>query len=614
MPSINPTRIAVASLLFAASSTLIGGQALAQHKWYQGGKDRGFQNSIPDFYQHQYFVGDPADKWQTWHPDATTYPKWGEAGGLCYQVALTNAVASWEPYGYKGATSAGTLVKDTWRTAYRKTVEDVVAADGNMQKYLDDRKTANGWKRRLMYNQYTMEKDGTGKYTGTVLTPSGKKIQQPDGAGGFKPVSVFDTYKRMMLNEASTTLLIERDPAKTYSETVWWTNYHAVTGAGFDGKTGEMFFADPDSNKGNRSAKAGYEAGSSESADAGDGGWVFHQTKRGEADVLKKYKFIDPTTGAEVADPKDGKKFTYLTLEDDGMGGLNIVKKDVGGAGGPLVAISKGDDENVNKRKYGAADADVPIPGRVKQAADPTGFNNYYGAFKIDNSAPDKAFTIKGSDDFDKAITDKGRYKDTVIKAMDIIHPAGFNELAKVNDGAGVTTEIKLASISTLPVDKIQLCSVNTAAQYDPSIDGHSFMASNGAVWEASFIDPADPLAADAMGNSLLGLGGWEFSLLSGEAMDGFTRGEEDIETSLNAFVRTDSDLVQFDLLMHSMEVTAIDDDLMPYTIEAFWSIQSYGFGETARGIQLGSFPQVPTPGAAGIAGLAGLLGLRRRR
>ncbi|MCG3121699.1 MAG: hypothetical protein GIKADHBN_00067 [Phycisphaerales bacterium] len=604
----------VVSLLFMAASTVAGESAWAQHKWYQGGKDRGFQNSIPDFYQHQYYKGDMADAYQTWYPDKTNYPKWGQLGGLCYQVALTNAVASWEPYGYKGATNADTLTEDKWRDAYRSTVEDVTKAGGDMQKYLDDRKAANAWKRRLLYNQYTMESDGAGGYTGTVLTPSGKKIQQPKKmGGGFETVSVFDTYKRMMLNEASVTLLVDRDDAKTYSDTLWWGNYHAVTGAGFDGKTGEIYFADPDSNKGNRSAKAGYEIGSSESADAGDGGWVFEETKRGEADPLKRFKFVDPVSGAEVADVKDGKKFTLLELEDDGMGGVKIVKNDYGGAGGPLVNIAKGADENINKRKYGAADKAVPIPGRPKQASDPTDFNKYYGAFKVDNSAADKAFTIKGSDDFDRNITDKGRYTDTRIMAMDVIHPAGLNELGKVKDATGVTTDIKLASISTLPVDRIQLCSVNTAAQYDPSIDGRSFFDSDGGMWTASFMWPTDPGVTDAMGNSLFGLGGWEFTLTMGDGLAGFTRGEEDIQTELVASIRTVSDLVQFDLLMHSMEITAVDDDLVPYTIGDFWSIQSFGFGGVDRGLQYGFQPEVPAPGTVGLA-LLGVAAMGRRR
>lgn len=601
--------VLVASLAFAAICTATGQHAQAQHKWYQGAKDRGFQHRIPDFYQHQFFIGDKGDAWQSKFPDKTTYPKWSLTAGYCYQVALSNGLASWEPYGYAGATSAGTLEKDTWRTAYRKTIEDVNAAGGNMQKYLDDRKKDNGWKRRLLFNQYTIDQANE-----TVMTPSGKKIQQPDGMGGFVPVSQFDVYKRMMLNEASVTVLIGRDGTKKYSDTVWWGNYHAVTGAGFDGKTGEMYFADPDSNKGNRSAKAGYEIGSSASADSGDGGWIFNQTKRGEADPLKRFTFVDPATGAEVSDPKDGNKFTYMDLVADGMGGTKIEKTDVGGAGGPLVVVGKGEDHNVNNRKYTAADKDVPIPGRAKPASDPTNFNQYYGAFKVDNSSPADALTVKGSDDFDRKITDKGRYTDTIFTNFDVIMPAGFNELAVVKDADGVKTKIELASIGTLPVDRIQLCSVNTAAVYDASIDGGIFSDSEGGLWSAAFIDPQDGMAIDGMGNPLVGLGGWEFSLVSGDGLSPFTRGEEDLQSTLVVDIRTAFDLTQFDLLMRSMDVHGYDEDEMQsYLIEGFWTIQSYGFDEVDRGLQTGINPVIPSPGAAAVL-VGGAIALVRRR
>ncbi len=602
-------RLAPQALVFAALSTLVGQQALAQHKWYQGPKDRGFQENVPDFYQHQFYEGAITNSWQTHYPDSTAYPKWGELGGLCYQVAITNAIASWQPYGYKGLTAAGTLEKDTWRTAYKTTVEDVkagFAGAGGFQKYLDDRKAANKWDRRLLFNQYTMEKDGAKKTTGTVLTPSGKKIQESDGKGGFKPVSAFDVYKRMIINEASVTLLVEREEGKTYSDIVWWGNYHAVTGVGFDGKTGEIFYSDPDSNKGNRSAKTGYKVGSSEDADSGDGGWVFNQQKRGEADPRKGYTWIDPVSGAEVADVKDGKKFTWRHLDDKGA----ITTTNIDG-GGPEAVLAKGADENVNKRKFVAADSAVPIPGRAKVNADPTNFNSFYGSFKMDNSAPDKAFTVKGSDDFDRKITSDGRYTGVNISSFDVIHPAGFDELGKVKDGVGVTTDIKLASASTLPVDRIQLCSVNTAAQYDASLDGHSFVDSDGGIWRASFISPLDGSALDAMGNSLAGKGGWEFILQSGAGLAPLDR-ELGIQTTLDAFIRTDSDLVQFDLLMHSMEVSLVDDE-GSYTMGDFWTIQSYGFDSIDRGLQTGLLPQIPAPGALGLA-IAGLLTAGRRR
>ncbi len=609
------SRLLCASVAFAMGSTLLAGRAFGQHKWYQGGKDRGFQQNIPDFFQHQFYEGDIANTWETYYPDKTTYPKWGELGGLCYQTAISNAVASWQPYGYAGITAAGTLTNNTWRTAYKTTIENVQAGfvqAGGFQKYLDDAKTANGWKRRLLFNQYTMETDAAGDQTGTVLTPSGKKIQEPDGTGGFKPSTVFDVYKRMMLNEASVTLVVTKDPAETYSDTLWWGNYHAVTGAGFDGKTGTIYYADPDSNKGSRSAKAGYEIGSAASADAGDGGWVFHSQVRGEADPRKRFTWVDPVGGAEVADVKDNKKFTYVHLADDGMGGVKVEKTDIDGAGGPEAVMGKGADANITARKYGAGDVAPPVPGRPKAASDPTNYNKFYGAMKVDNSSPADAFKVTASDDFTNGITNKGRYTGVNISAMDVIHPAGFNELAKVNDGTGVKSDIKLASITSMPVDRIQLCSVNTAAQYDATIDGSSFLDSDGGIWKASFIDPASSMALDAMGNSLFGKGGWEFTLLSGDGLAPFDR-DNLTDTTLDAAVRTTSDLVQFDLLEHAMLVSAIDDDGEPFTAGDYWTIQSYGFGSIDRGLQVAADPPVPAPGAAAI-GLLGLGAMPRRR
>jgi hypothetical protein len=60
-------------------------------------------------------------------------------------------------------------------------------------------------------------------------------------------------------DQGRTSVLVLKPTAASAGNGLWWgSSYHAVAGAGYDAKNAQILFADPDSNKGNLPANAGW--------------------------------------------------------------------------------------------------------------------------------------------------------------------------------------------------------------------------------------------------------------------------------------------------------------------------------------------------------------------
>ncbi len=618
---------------FVACAVILSPLALAAAAgaapaWFNNNaSQRGFLPDVPDFFQHQrYGTVNNATKSKSWETDQSqVLSELQTLGGWCRPTAIVNTLGRLEKNGFKGVTEA--KINDgggDWRAAANSAITTLRdhSYDAGIQAYLDARRATDDgkkWATKLLFNQYTVNANGT-------VVVDGKTIREEDKTTA---VNSFDVYKRLLLNEQGVMLRVEKDATKTYSDTLWWgsNSFHYVTGAGISEAGGkkQIFFADPDSNKGNKSAKAGYVPGSSLSADAGDGGWVFEQTDRTKVG-LDRFTIVDARTGAAI---DTTKKYTLVTdFTPDGVDGsgnpkekLKVIFKNGAKATdtGPLAVLKKGDDANIDARRYDAGDSDRPVPARTGAKADPTGFEKYYGAFEFDTSALNKAYTIIKSDDNTGAINDKGRYKDVNITRFETISKSPVaDQLAPVPGVGGLKTELKLVNAITNPVDKFQIvprdgnAAVASVAASIDDLNGKSFFDSGGGMWRASFLAIG---SLDAWGNVLDG-GAWQFEMVSGSGLQPFDALDSVTEPqSLSLFVKTSMALSHYNLYSHVMALADDDGFMRP----GYWMMHALGAFEELMGDQLAdraydAILEVPTPSGGAVLALFGLVFSRRRR
>ncbi len=637
------------------------GVAVAQPAWYDNGAaKRGFVPGISDFYQHQLYAKSVADNevgnWESSYPNRGVLPQIGAIGGWCRPTAMVDVLARLQDRGFKGVTEANINAGGAaWQAAGNKAIQDVQAAISTtgMQAYLDARKPANmipdgmggmklnpdRWANGLKFDQFmvvpadTANTEGASKNFKKGDVVLNGKIQTAAGAdqgnlvdgivykdGGNK-VDTFTAFKLLMLAEQSPSLMVLKDTTKTYSDTLWWGNFHYLAGAGVSegGGKSQIFATDPDSNPehkgdgslvdgtGNRSAQPGYKLGSSKSDDAGDGGWVFHELDR----ATQKNTIVDAVTGAAADLTK--KAFIIYGYRADGTPVFDRINDD-GVVANPFANYTtlKGDDANIDKRKFVAADAAAPVGKTALDKADPAAaaIKQRFATFEFDTSAPDKAFTIRKSNDKDGAITTDGRYVDININRVETIGIKTVKDaLGARPAGAGLTaTPLTLISSLATTVDAFQIVSITAPAADTMSLHGSMIADSAGGLWTASFIN-AGMGAVDAWGNTLTS-GAWQFDFLSG-VLGGLPAPDlslPDATVSLNAFVDTLSTLTDFYVFSHAKTQLDIDGN----AFGGYWLAQAYGIGEELFGDQTADI--IPTPGAGGLAALGALVLARRRR
>ncbi len=538
--------------------------------WFDNGAaKRGFMPGVADFYQHQYYVADPADTWESSRPFAAILPNWARVGGYCEFTAVTDSLAVWQARGYTGAVQAGTLTPTaaTWQAASKATILDVRSVNGTtgMSDYLKNKYTADQagpklWPTKLKYDQFTI--DNT---SGQVTTAAGTVLKNSGAA-----ISSFEVYRRMLLNESTPLLYLTRNSTSTYDNALWWGNFHYVAGAGIDVANGLIFVADPDSNKGNASGAATYKpqtAVPSTPADAGNGGWSFYYTDPSKHDgaasdldnVFKTSKIIDAKTGAAF-DPLTQPNWFYATSNTG-----TTLNGNAKGTKTPIVVKQKAADANIDARKFTGADNAIPV-ATPNGKADPANYSSYYGTLKFDTSATNKAFKITQSDSNagNGAIAATGRYHDVQLSRLDVISIAAADPVGDVaHIGGGRTTDMVLFGAAATPIDHFQIEGIGNAAINDPLLSGKTYLSTNNQAWLGTYMT-----GNDAFENPTSGF--WDFQLLS-PGSPGLGEGNQ-----LDVQMLTSSSLTQYEVLFH----TQAGLDTGGNAFGDYWMVQTFGFAD----------------------------------
>jgi hypothetical protein len=233
----------------------------------------GYRENVADFYQHQYLGTDPA--WEM-YTDPNGVMK---IGGWCRETAIANSLYSFVAQGFTGLLPDKVMDKNDWQQAICDGIKEINAAMLNpakgIQGYLADKGYGADSLVGFKFTQYVVI--GSGE-TGYKSSDGSIKL-----AGDF-----FDVYQRELLAGQDVMVVLGRGTNTDADR--WWSNYHYVTGVGFDAKNKKIYFADPDSNKGNT---------------RNDAGWDFTKT---DPDVnARKYdpNDMDPPVPGPRANPTD---------------------------------------------------------------------------------------------------------------------------------------------------------------------------------------------------------------------------------------------------------------------------------------------------------------------
>ncbi|MCA9244095.1 MAG: hypothetical protein KDA32_09085 [Phycisphaerales bacterium] len=235
--------------------------------WFDFFSMRGFRKDLPDFYQHQYWC---------------VVAGWEAAGGWCAPTAFANCLYSFKVNGYPNLLMTAPDIDDPnqWLLNSCLAILELRTPVFNInpamaiQKYLDDKgygeracPDPNGRGGGLKYTQYTVNQTNGNV---TYVNAAGREMRRRGNA--------FSIYKKELLDGQDVLIRLAADTrrvglAATDFECLWWRgpnfdggNYHFVTGAGVDCGTDAnpkmlIYFADPDSNKGNAKADSGWPAG-----------------------------------------------------------------------------------------------------------------------------------------------------------------------------------------------------------------------------------------------------------------------------------------------------------------------------------------------------------------
>jgi len=599
----------------------------AQPGWFDQTAQAGFLNVkgfyAPDYYQHQGYVGDVTSDWESEQYFATSFPQVVATPGWCRQTAITDALAYWENNGYPGLVQPNTIVSGNpprWQAGYTNTILDLVSAmippraggpviglKGYLEnKYAADQAGPKNWKTKLLFNEFFVNTQN-----GEVQTEDGEPLKEEDGTS----TTAFNTYARALLNGQSAILTLMTPSlsnpmvgTNNFSPTLWWSfptnggggSFHAVAGAGVDLKNSQIFFADPDSNKGNKSADAVYKPGTVADATAGNGGWVTETTDPSmtPAFALVEAEQAATTLFALALNAKFTNVFDTNGLTTDNVpaywNGARIVYADPPKGGGTFVTVQKGNDANVNNRKFTAADVNVPFPAAPKPGT-ANSYNQFYGTFTVDASG----FKVTESDDKDGNITSTGRYVGAFkpkgggatsavgvqFVAVATIGPKTVEDSLKpVPNANGLKKEIKIVSAMANPVDKIQIAPVSNVAVYDPTIDGQTFYSTFGSIWMATYLPPGTN-SLDGFGNTLTN-GGWGYVCVS---TNNYLSPFDPLSLTndiLDTFVETDftdtNGLTQYHVLEHVPLLAGVGTN----QFGDYWTIQVIGGPETIYGAQ----------------------------
>ena len=266
-------------LVHAIVFALVLGAAARGAGWYDTTTQSGIKPNVPDFFQHQNIDTDAS-----WEYDAAEKAN----VGWCYQVATADALFALNSQpAYHGLYDAGATgpyqVSDpigaitAWLDASSKAVKDLAAAD-SVQDYLNARShgSSAGLFSGLTYDQYWVDNltdpqtkdlktkgvvdgfigDGNIKYF--QPTKPGDPFKVAPIGGGTKAFDFYTNQLTLASGAKSVMVQVGKGTNTLGIPDVWWGNFHEVAGAGVDVPNRNIYFADPDSNKGSKTANAGW--------------------------------------------------------------------------------------------------------------------------------------------------------------------------------------------------------------------------------------------------------------------------------------------------------------------------------------------------------------------
>ncbi len=232
----------------------LGGSALAQPTWYDAANNRGIATNVSDVYQHQNY-----------NTDAT----WENGGGWCYTTGIMNSLYFFKQRGYNGLLPNAATANATWLDTVNGELKDFST------NYFAGNTSVGGWLAVKGHGAAGGVRSGL-LHTRIIENPANSRMEYVsfDGSlkavpqvGGFNP-TVFQVATKYLEDDKSINLIISGRGAAVVDPANWWArnpadpaSYHTLTLAGFDrAGTGTLYVADPDSNRGNANANAGWAA------------------------------------------------------------------------------------------------------------------------------------------------------------------------------------------------------------------------------------------------------------------------------------------------------------------------------------------------------------------
>jgi hypothetical protein len=250
-------------VVLAAFIWLVGGVSLAWAQqnsklFWDAANQRGFQFDVLDMYQHQ-------------NRGAAHDADWEKDGGWCQPNAYMDALYGWKVSGYDTMNAAIT-VNNTWLASGTATLKSM-AADwftatpaGPLDRWLKSRPGGkvglDGGVQGLMEVRVLGNKGGKLTYSSWGLNSDNTQRKLP---GKAQDLTVYQAATDSFSKNRSVVYIILNEfmSAQAKAEGLWWAekSYHTVTMAGVDVTRNRLWFADPDSNKGNAGSDAGITGG-----------------------------------------------------------------------------------------------------------------------------------------------------------------------------------------------------------------------------------------------------------------------------------------------------------------------------------------------------------------
>ncbi|MFO0961305.1 MAG: GC-type dockerin domain-anchored protein [Phycisphaerales bacterium] len=252
--------------------------AAAQTEPWTSSTGKVWQSAIVDLYQHQRWGkteagGENDSDWEAKVKVTSGVVSFDPAspGGWCRVAAFCTSFLYWNTQGYTGLQPSGNT-NPTWLASANTAMKDFA-----IFSFRPDKPAAERQPKAWLKSQGHGEEKGVSKRTdfpkkGLIFTEYFRdgivlKYRSSDGTERKAnptvgpPAKLVDFMAAEFRRGNSVSLYLTRISGGSYSTLLWWSQYHNVSLGGYDSSNGwTLYFADPDSNKGNGDANAGWRS------------------------------------------------------------------------------------------------------------------------------------------------------------------------------------------------------------------------------------------------------------------------------------------------------------------------------------------------------------------